>query len=167
MDLPTGHCLRQHQDTLEDGCRGGNANLTTHLDAGRGKEAEFTARSASGSWTFASDSGRWGWVASGRTGAISFALALGAQRMVELGFLRSYEKMGKLKVTGKDEATGKSESKVFDSLWKKKISVYTEEDIFISSGTALLTVETIDKDDNPLRENGNKVKLLAVLAYPN
>ena len=135
----------------------------------------MNATSNSSGWAFWDDSiikHKPGWICDLPKGGetITFKIPLEPRKegyVVAIGFLRSYEKMGKLKVTGKDEATGKSESKVFDSLWKKKISVYTEEDIFISSGTALLTVETIDKDDNPLREKGNKVKLLAVLAYPN
>jgi hypothetical protein len=62
--------------------------------------------------------------------SITFLLPLEPRKTgynVGIGFLRSYENMGKLKVTGTDTTTGKKQSKEFDSLWLKKISIYNEE----------------------------------------
>jgi hypothetical protein len=84
---------------------------------------------------------------------------------LKVGFLRSYEKMGRFKVEGHDLATDLKESKEFDSIWLKKISVYNEEFVFKSTGNATLTIETITSDKSAARKEGNKIKLLAVLAY--
>ena len=76
--------------------------------------------------------------------------------------MRSYERFGKFKVEGKDLITGESNTVMIDSLWGKKISVYNEEDAFVTTGNCTLTVVTIDEEKG---RGGNKVKLLGVVAY--
>jgi hypothetical protein len=39
------------------------------------------------------------------------------------------------------------------------------QDVFVSFGDTTLTIENIDKDANPQRANGNKIKLLSVFAF--
>jgi hypothetical protein len=68
-------------------------------------------------------------------------------------------------VLGVDMKTGRKASVVLEALWGKKVSIYDEQDVFMSSGNATITVETISADAT--RIGTNKIKLLGVVAYSN
>jgi hypothetical protein len=153
--------------------------------------SEFEPQSKSSCWRFYDDTKyrhKDGWICDQESGGekIVFALHLAAGAFtVRIGYLRSYEGMGKFRVVCTDEITGAVQAVYFDGLWGKKTSVYDEHDVCTTTGNTSLAVETLDvvpeRTKNIVKTSwesgvlgrikgahepmGNKVKLLAVIAY--
>jgi hypothetical protein len=64
-----------------------------------------------------------------------------------------------------DQITKKTGATQLEALWGQRISVYDEQDAFMTSGNTTIIVETLAADAT--RVGGNKVKLLALVAYAN
>jgi hypothetical protein len=137
------------------------------------QKQSFTALEKTDGWEMKEEHGKFGWVCdSGKDDeAITFAVGPLPERsngkgyLVKIGFLRSYEHMAAFEVVGRDAKSPLSPQTVqIDGHWRKRISIYQEEDVFKSAGDCTITIKPLKASATRAKGAGNKVKLIALMA---